>query len=273
MRWNTSHAKAQASAGTHTGNVRSGNEDCHSVDDNQGLWVVADGMGGHEAGEIASAIVVETIQQQIKNGENLSSAIQNSHKAVLDGASQGKGALGMGSTVVALQHTFKNNYKIAWVGDSRAYLWKQTSPDEGELQQLSVDHSYVQALLQSGAITEDELATHPDKNIITQCLGSQELSEVKVDTLDRQWNDNETILLCSDGLTDEVDDVSIAHILNKAEDREAALNDLINTALENGGKDNVTVILIEAPKSNASTGGLSLLNQLFNKFRAPVNKS
>lgn len=280
MQWNTSRTKqANASADTHTGNIRSGNEDCYFSNDDLGLWLVADGMGGHEAGEIASAIVTEVIEQQIRQGEGLSTAIQNSHQSVLDGAKNGRGALGMGSTVVAVQHINNkaNSYQIAWVGDSRAYLWTQVSEDQGELQQLSTDHSYVQALLLSGAITEDELSTHPDKNIITQCLGSQELSKVKVDTIEQEWQSNQTLLLCSDGLSDELDDTSIATIMNEAEDRDSALKALIDGALKKGGRDNVTVILIEAPQLGAGLSqlvpGLSLFNQCLNKLRTLVDKA
>lgn len=235
------------SAATHPGLVRTNNEDSYLSLPESGLWLVADGMGGHEAGEVASAIVCETFREMHdkNSSESLFHSVQASHRAVLAAAINGRGAPGMGSTVVALfSHNY--DYHIAWVGDSRAYLWTN-SVDGGRLERLSTDHSYVQMLLESGAITHDELENHPEKNIITQCIGSLESEDLQIDVVRGQWQRDQWILLCSDGLTDEIDDKAIAQVLCESHDCEAATGTLLRSALNKGGHDNVTVQIIESP--------------------------
>ncbi len=233
------------SAVTHPGLERDNNEDCFLSLPEQGLWLIADGMGGHEAGEVASAIVRATIQENFSKLNTLGETIQASHRAVLDAASQGQGAPGMGSTVVVLCSN-QRQYEIAWVGDSRAYLWTYT-PEGGRLERLTRDHSYVQMLFASGAITEDEIEQHPARNIITQCLGSAELDEVQVDKVQGLWQKDQWILLCSDGLSDEVDDDTLAELLFQSADCDVAVDQLLHAALTNGGHDNITVQIIESP--------------------------
>jgi serine/threonine protein phosphatase PrpC len=235
------------SAASHPGLMRNNNEDCFLSQPEQGLWLIADGMGGHEAGEVASAIVRDTIERNTRNDPHLSllNAIQQAHTSIINSAKNGVGALGMGSTVVALKSQ-DYRYQIAWVGDSRAYLWTP-SRDGGHLEQLSTDHSYVQMLVESGAINAEEAEFHPEKNIITQCLGMQELAQVRVDHVENQWHKNQWILLCSDGLTDEVNDGAIARILCEANDCLAAVDQLMHAALTNGGRDNITLQIIESP--------------------------
>ena len=235
------------SAATHPGLKRENNEDCFLSAPDADLWVVADGMGGHEAGEVASDIVRETFASFAEKAIpfSLTDAIQKSHQMILTSADKGIGAHGMGSTVVALQSQ-KKNYQVAWVGDSRAYLW---TPGEsgGELTRLTTDHSYVQMLYVSGAITAEEVETHPDKNIITQCLGMQELAQVKVDVAQGQWQENQWILLCSDGLSDELSDTSIAQILEHCPNTLTAVDQLLHEALTSGGNDNITLQIIQSP--------------------------
>lgn len=233
----------QCSAATNVGHRRDNNEDSFLSLPEQGLWLVADGMGGHEAGEVASAIVRETLQSQPHN--RLSDAIQKSHRAVVEAAAQGRGAPGMGSTVVAL-HSEGHQYEVAWVGDSRAYLWTHNA-EGGRLERLTTDHSYVQMLLASGAIGEEEVENHPEKNIITQCLGSSELSEVEVDSVQGQWEPEQWILLCSDGLTDELDDGDIARILWTSRTPRWAVRRLLRKALTRGGRDNITLQIVQSP--------------------------
>lgn len=235
------------SAASHPGLMRSNNEDCFLSKPEQGLWLVADGMGGHEAGEVASAIVRDTIERCTKKNPlvSLPEAIQQAHSSILRSAEQGVGAPGMGSTVVALK-TQGAKYQIAWVGDSRAYLWTPTR-EGGRLEQLSTDHSYVQMLVETGAISAEDAEFHPEKNIITQCLGMQELTHVRVDHVEHQWQQDQWILLCSDGLTDEINDKTIAHILCDAQDCLTAVDQLMHAALTNGGRDNITLQIIESP--------------------------
>lgn len=235
------------SAASHPGLVRDNNEDCFLSQPETGLWLVADGMGGHEAGEVASAIARDTIAANLLKNPNtpIDQAIQAAHQAILSSAQQGIGATGMGSTLVALK-AHHNKYQIAWVGDSRAYLWTP-SDDGGNLEQLSIDHSYVQMLVDKGLILPEEADSHPEKNIITQCLGMQELAQVKVDVIEGQWQKDQWILLCSDGLTDEVTDKTIAQILCGAENSVTAVDQLLQAALTNGGRDNITLQIIESP--------------------------
>lgn len=250
------------SAASDVGLQRNNNEDSYLSCPELGLWVIADGMGGHASGEIASAIVSETIKTKVSDGDDLADAIQSSHQAILKAAANGHGGQGMGSTVVALQ-AINDHYSIAWVGDSRAYLWSPLSATP--LARITTDHSYVQMLYQTGVISEDELDSHPEKNIITQCLGSIELDTVSVDAIEGEWHRNEWILLCSDGLTDAVPDEVIADILSNTASIQTATRDLINSALSFGGKDNITVAVVESPASrrNIFHSMTSSLTKLF----------
>jgi len=203
---------------------------------------------------VASAITAKVIAEEVRKGCSLENAIQKSHQQILAAAERGEGARGMGSTVVAICQPEPGRWELGWVGDSRAYLWTQTSDDTGELQQISRDHSYVQALFDSGAITAEEMDHHPERNVITQCLGSLEISTVHVDQLEGEWKPGQKIILCSDGLSDEVDDSEIASILNESPDRATAVEQLLSAALKHGGRDNVTVVLIEAPVPESNHG-------------------
>ncbi len=246
------------SAASHPGLMRDNNEDCFLSRPEHGLWLVADGMGGHEAGEVASAIVRDTIERETQNNPHISlpDSIQHAHTSILSSAAQGIGAPGMGSTVVALKSN-SDKYQIAWVGDSRAYLWTPTR-EGGRLEQLSTDHSYVQMLVETGVISQEDAESHPEKNIITQCLGMQELAQVRVDIVEHQWQKNQWVLLCSDGLTDEVNDKTIAQILFESHDCLAAVDQLLHAALTSGGRDNITVQIIESPlHNNPSRKGIS----------------
>ena len=237
-------------AATDKGLMRGNNEDCFLSQPERGLWLVADGMGGHDAGEVASDIVAKTIDKTTAQGDPLVDAIQSAHESVLAAVKNGIGAKGMGSTVVALLSDDRD-YQISWVGDSRAYLWTRDDTG-GTLEQLSRDHSYVQLLLASGAIGEDEVENHPDKNIITQCIGSQDVGQVHVDSIKGQWQEKQWILLCSDGLTDELNDKQIAQILCNVNTVRDAVSTLIKQALRKGGRDNITVQVIESPLNRPS---------------------
>jgi len=229
---------------------RDNNEDCFLSEPSSGLWAVADGMGGHEAGEVASAIVRDTLAQSASLHKKLEDAIGDAHSAVLKAAESGVGAAGMGSTVVALScQGF--DYQVSWVGDSRAYLWS-IDGHGGRLEQLSTDHSYVQMLLNSGAIGADEVDHHPDKNIITQCIGSQDISEVRVDSVHGEWQKQQWIVLCSDGLTDEVENPQIAQLLCDSNTPKEAAQNLMTAALNNGGRDNITIQVIASPLNSRS---------------------
>lgn len=230
---------------TTVGMVRDHNEDSFVCDSEAGIWLVADGMGGHESGEVASETACEEIRRQIKSGVFPSKAIQSAHEAIKKAPEQGIGTKGMGTTAV-LATVDNEQLTINWVGDSRAYHYSPT-----ELIQVTKDHSFVQHLLDSGAITEEEAELHPEKNIITQCLGTESLAEVNADEIKLQLYRDEKLLLCSDGLTGEVSDTEIFDIIKASDSLDAAATSLLAKANENGGSDNITVVLINAAEDSA----------------------
>ena len=225
---------------TSVGNVRSHNEDDYRSEPGLGLWMVADGMGGHRGGETASAIAAEFIVEKTRAGKSIEDAIAGAHNAIKQASREGKGPEGMGTTVVALQ-TKDNGYQIAWVGDCRAYLW-----DGRVLTQLTKDHSYVQHLVDTGVISASESVGHPYQDVLIQALGAADMDEVNVEKVEHAFYSKEQILLCSDGLTKELEDGEIADILALEEDVQKKVDILIETALKNGGRDNITAILVSA---------------------------
>ncbi len=229
-------------ARTDVGKIRSHNEDCYRCEPELGLWIVADGMGGHQGGEVASALASDIIVQGIKEGKPLVRPIKEAHKAILEASSRGQGPQGMGTTVVAA--IVKNNhYQIAWVGDCRAYIF-----NEDGLVQITRDHSYVQYLLDHGIIEKDEAENHAHQNFIMQALGAVDADDVEVGYISDRFYRGEQILLCSDGLNKEVTDEQIAEILQKDISEQEKTDILVDMAVENGGTDNITVVLISAAK-------------------------
>lgn len=229
----------QFGVATHPGLVRENNEDSCLADPDLGLWIVADGMGGHDAGAVASSIAIREIARSIRKGRPLTEAIEIAHHEIQSTAAQGQDSSNMGSTVVALS-LGERRYEIAWVGDSRAYLWN------GALHQLTKDHSYVQFLLDAGLISQDEVAGYPGRNVITQGLGvgGANSEGIKVDVVTGELADNESLLLCSDGLSGELSSAEIAAILAEETNDQSKAERLIQAALEAGGKDNVTAVLV-----------------------------
>ncbi len=226
---------------TNVGNVRSHNEDAVRTEPDLGLWIVADGMGGHRGGEKASALAVDFIAGEIKAGKPLETSLAKAHHAIKQAAREGKGPEGMGTTVVALRMD-AGQYEIAWVGDCRAYLW-----DGATLKQLTKDHSYVQHLVDTGVITSGESSRHPYQDVLMQALGAADLADVNVEKITLEFHKNEQILLCSDGLTKELTDKDIAaHLALEEIEEQEKVDRLIESALKNGGRDNVTAVLISA---------------------------
>lgn len=226
---------------THAGRVRERNEDCGLAEPELGLWVVADGMGGHDSGEVASRILVDFLKDGVAKGARLVDAVAEAHHVVRLAAEQGMGSHGMGATVVALKLEGAE-YELAWVGDSRAYLW-----DCGMLQQLTRDHSVVQQLIDAGQLTAEEARTHPYRNCVTQAIGAADLDDVSVDALHGTLYRGQQVLLCTDGLTGEVSDGQIREALAAGGEEQATAEHLIRLALDHGGGDNVTVLLVSAP--------------------------
>jgi protein phosphatase len=238
---NSDNNKLSYAAETHSGVVRDHNEDTFFADADLQLWFVADGMGGHQGGEVASEIARTTISENVRSGESLSDAIQKTHREIIASAEREVGFPGMGCTVVALQ-VDGQNYSVEWVGDSRAYLWNGK-----QLKRISRDHSFVQQLIDQGQISNQEASSHPKKNLITQALGVVDLDTVVVDRVDGQFHRDDRILLCSDGLTDELTDDQIESILSENSNEQDAVNNLLEAALNHGGSDNISIIYVSAP--------------------------
>lgn len=226
---------------TDVGCVRELNEDNLIAKD--GFWLVADGMGGHACGEVASQIAVNEIVEDYPQTGSLDTAIQNAHTKIINAASEDANRSGMGTTVVAMVSDAQA-YHVSWVGDSRAYLWDAT---QNKLSQLTTDHSLMVRLINAGLITEEDAKTHPQRHMITQCLGSTEISQVTVDSISGTWKANQQILLCSDGLSDEVSEYSIAEILSSNRTTSEKVQALVDRAKRSGGRDNITLILVESP--------------------------
>ncbi len=223
---------------THVGLRREHNEDTYYGDAQLGLWLVADGMGGHEFGEVASALARDAIVRSIGQGSSLEDAIRAADREIIAQSQRRTEALPMGTTIAAVR-IVDNRYKVAWVGDSRIYLWN------GNLKQISQDHSYVQELIDQGAITPEQARTHPHRNVVTQALGVTDPNALKVEAVEGELAPGLALLLCSDGLTEEVDDTHIARILAKHDlTAQECVDQLVLAALEGGGSDNVTVLLI-----------------------------
>ncbi len=227
--------------GTHNGLRREHNEDAYTCREDLGLWIVADGMGGHQHGEVASRMAIDTISEQVSKGAELPLAIQLANEAIIQKTLEKNPdePLPMGSTVVAVR-TVGEVYDMAWVGDSRIYLYENAG-----LRQLSRDHSYVNELLQTGAIDADQARNHPHRNVITQALGVTAPVDLRVESSQHPMAAGQRLLLCSDGLSEEVPDVEIESILSLELEPQETVDQLIQSALGNGGSDNITVLLLD----------------------------
>lgn len=231
----------RSSAQSHPGHKRKQNQDCLHMDDQHGLWLVADGMGGHQGGEIASAIACEVIPEQIGQGESLQEALRAAHQKIVARGTAQPQLKGLGTTVVVVREQ-GHEYEIGWSGDSRIYRWRQ-----GKLEQCSEDHSIVQRMLRSGLLSEQQARHHPHQHVISSCLGSTSAEGLEIGYLRGHWEKGDWLLLCSDGLTDELEDRQIAALLLHHSDVSTASAGLLQAALNAGGRDNVSVALIQAP--------------------------
>ncbi|MBD8526038.1 PP2C family protein-serine/threonine phosphatase [Pseudomarimonas arenosa] len=225
---------------SHVGLRREHNEDTYYGDAGLGLWLVADGMGGHEFGEVASALARETIVAEVKAGRTLVDAIRAADEEIIRHSQRRSEALPMGTTIAAAR-VADGRFEVAWVGDSRAYLWN------GQLRQVSQDHSYVQELIEQGAITPEQARNHPHRNVVTQALGVTDPHSLKVESITGEFKPGMQLLLCSDGLTEEVDDYEIGRLMGQTDiTAQECVEQLILAALDGGGSDNVTVVLIRS---------------------------
>lgn len=253
--------EVRAGALTHVGMVREHNEDSiltleymrdSQVDpDRRFLYVVSDGMGGAAAGETASAIAVATIRDYLERepsrtdgrprAELVQAALEEANNRIIEYQAANPEVRGMGATAVTALLT-PPEAAIAWVGDSRAYLWE---PNRG-LRQLTKDHSLVQRLVEIGQISPEEARHHEHKNVITRSLGARASGPAGAEALSLRLKRGDRLLLCSDGLTAHVDDGQIAEIFDREPDPQAASTELVVAANAGGGTDNISVIVIDA---------------------------
>jgi protein phosphatase len=230
---------AEHVARTDTGHQRSTNEDSHIA--RSPVFVIADGMGGAQAGEVASRIAVDHFAGGLPGGESdsaqsrLTRAVQEANAEIHAISERDARRAGMGTTLTAA-HVGTRDVTFAHVGDSRAYLWR-----DGVLERITEDHSLVEELLRQGRLTEEEAEEHPQRSIITRALGPE--PEVEVDTFARTAADGDVYLICSDGLTSMIPESAIAEIMLGAADLTTTADRLVAAALEAGGRDNVTVVL------------------------------
>lgn len=252
-----------ASGRTDAGRVRSHNEDSFEIDPEHELFVVADGMGGHSHGEVASRMAVESIRRFVSEAEKaqdatwpfpydprlkrhsnvLKAAVRLAHDQVLSAIRRDGNLHGMGTTVVGCL-VRDRTAAVAHVGDSRAYRLH-----DGKLDRLTQDHTWVNEQVVAGFLSEEQARDHPLKNVVTRALGGD--SEVRVDVSEVELEPGDTVLLCSDGLTTMLDDVEIEEHLAAVDhgDLDAACERLVSEANQRGGHDNVTVVLLRADES------------------------
>lgn len=232
----------QVGAATSNGLVRDHNEDAYWISEH--VFAVCDGMGGHQAGEVASQLAVDVFKDYRFNEEEpleaVLGAITKAHRVVQTEA-QTPDYSGMGTTVtLAYIAEEQGEYQlyIGHVGDSRAYVLTN-----GKLEQVTSDHSLVGELIRNGNLSKDDAVNHPHRHVVTQALG---IGEIEIETFTRTLNSADLVLLCTDGLTDVVEDAVIADILKDYSPEEAAQK-LVALANEKGGPDNITVIIIKIP--------------------------
>lgn len=252
--------RAESYGITDRGLRRTQNEDAFLVRDDLGLYLVADGMGGHAAGEVAAAIAVREIESVVEatrehedktwpenwqvrlslNANRLVQAILSAHRKVMATVESASELRGMGATVVAALLDLRTSVAtVAHVGDSRAYLLRG-----GELRLLTSDHSWVHEQVVAGLLSEEAARNHPLKNVVTRALGGTQ--EPAVDFMELKLEDGDVLLLCSDGLNTMLEDREIRDILVTSPSLGQAANRLVATANEHGGLDNITVVLVKA---------------------------
>jgi PPM family protein phosphatase len=235
---------------TDRGQVRSHNEDSGGIFPNQSgqyLALIADGMGGHQAGDVASEMATTILEKRWLETESLSSpeaaeewlkqALQEANIAIYHHSLEKEECQGMGTTIVVVICT-EEFISVAHIGDSRCYLYNEFS-----FKQITEDHSLVNALVQSGQISKDDALVHPRKNVVLKALGTSETVEPDVQSI--SWENGDRILLCSDGLTDKVRDQELAEFMKSASNMEEIGTILVDLANERGGEDNVSLVILQ----------------------------
>jgi protein phosphatase len=240
-------------ARTDVGIVRSGNEDNYLMLSDRGIFIVADGMGGHAAGEVASEMAVRIISRELGSlrgqtdeqvGERLRQSIRAANEAIFGRTLAEHDKRGMGTTVTVLA-LLPNRYLIGQVGDSRAYLLR-----DGELLQLTKDHSYVQEQVDAGLLTPDQARVHPYSNVITRCVGAG--MDVTPDIYFGNLQNGDLVLLASDGLTGMLEDEQLLKIMLSEGGPQKWVDRMISEANRRGGLDNITAIVVRIEGAGAT---------------------
>jgi protein phosphatase len=225
-----------------TGRVRSNNQDRILVDETHGLWVVADGMGGHSGGAEASRLACEALNESIGHGMPLIDAFEVAHSRVR-GAQDGDPELhDMGTTLVAV-HESDGGFELAWVGDSRLY---RLNRKDGSFSCLTRDQNVAGRLLDTGRITEAQARAHPQRHVLTDCIGQRE-GLPTIETRRVPWQSSDRLLLCSDGLNSELTDQLLSRALARFDSPREVAEKLVDEALAAGGRDNISLIVLDAP--------------------------
>ena len=242
-------------ARTDVGIVRSGNEDNYLMLSDRGIFIVADGMGGHAAGEVASEMAVRIISRELGSlrgltdeqvAERLRNAVLASNEAIFARTLTEHDKRGMGTTVTTLV-LLPGRYLIGQVGDSRAYLLR-----DGRLLQVTKDHSYVQEQVDAGLLTHEQARAHPYSNVITRCVGAG--SEVAPDVYFGTLRTGDILLIASDGLTGMLEDQQLAEILKGDGDPQGWVDRLVSEANRRGGLDNITAIVVKIDNVDRPSG-------------------
>jgi len=249
-------------AKTHIGQ-RITNEDFILVNKKLGLYIVADGVGGLEKGEVASKIACQKVLECTKKGKKLDYSVYEAHGALVDEIESNHGNQGMATTIAAVLFT-DNKYHISWVGDTRVYLW------DGKLKLLTKDDSYVERLLENDLISVEDLETHPDRNVISQALGMTR-KEVTINNNSGTLEKNQVLLICSDGLYSIANEANISYELSLQESMTNLTEKLVNLAVKNNGMDNISLISI---KSDESTNhqSMAIKPHIVREFEAKTGK-
>lgn len=244
--------RLRAAAATDVGNIRDNNQDDLLIIDDA-LFVVADGMGGHVAGEVAAREAVDAMRDAFEapgSTDDLRQAVRLANGAVWQRGADEPSYRGMGTTVTAVAVADGDKLAIANVGDSRTYLLRG-----GDLLQLTQDHSFVQEAVRSGQLTRAQAESHPRRSQLTRALGVGDDVDVDIDVLEPHTGDR--LLLCSDGLWDEVGDELIAMVLGGRKEPEEAASELVRWAKEAGGRDNITVIVLDVVDGGETERGVA----------------
>jgi protein phosphatase len=228
--------KIAAGVATDIGKVREGNEDSYLIE--HPLYAVADGMGGHRGGDVASQLALETIEEGFREGRGaIADQIRDANRAVFERSAADEAVRGMGTTLTAALVT-PEGLHLAHVGDSRAYLLRG-----GALRQLTEDHTLINRMIRTGEITPDEAEVHPHRNVLLRSLGTE--ADVEVDEQDVGLLDGDRVILCSDGLTNMITEDQLLAIGGAAPTPQDAADRLVRAANRAGGIDNITVVVLD----------------------------